>query len=75
MNYVNHLDILGVVAKEIPCVKGNGAPSTSTAGAVGLLYMDTATGRIYKCTGASGSTYMWESLEGSGISSIYIEEV
>ena len=63
MNYVEHLDILGVIAKEIPCIKGIGAPSTSTVGAVGLLYMDINTGSLYKCTGVSDSTYTWEAIE------------
>lgn len=76
MNYVEHLNILGVEAKEIPCIKGSGAPSTSTVGAVGLLYMDTNTGTIYKCTGAGSGTYLWEALEGSvSILTVSIEEV
>ena len=50
MNYVTSLDMFGVEAKEIPCVRGKGVPNKSTAGAVGCLYMDVNTGVIYKCT-------------------------
>ncbi len=59
MNYVEHLDILGAVAKEIPCVREEGAPTAETVGAVGLLYMDTLTGAVYKCTAVSDGGYTW----------------
>lgn len=49
MNYVDALKLFGVEAKEIPCIKGNGAPP-DTEGAVGCLYMDTDTGDVYKRT-------------------------
>lgn len=62
MNYVKHLDFNNIEVKEIPCIRGSGAPSTNTDGAVGCLYMNTATGHIYKCTKASGGTYTWEDL-------------
>lgn len=50
MNYVESLNLFGVEAKEIPCIKGKGAPITATEGAVGCLYMDTNTGKLYKLT-------------------------
>ena len=59
MNYVEHMNIFGVDYKEIPCIKGNGAPTTSTEGAVGMLYMDKLTGAMYKCTSASNNKYAW----------------
>lgn len=61
MNYVEHLSLYGVEAKEIPCIKGNGAPSSSTEGGVGSFYMDISTeeGTLYKCVAKSGSTYTW----------------
>lgn len=59
MNYVDSLNLFDVEAKEIPCIKGNGAPSTATVGAVGLLYMDTDTGDVYKCTAAADGAYTW----------------
>ena len=59
MNYVKSFDFFGVNAKEIPCITGTGAPTTSTAGAVGCFYMDTANGDVYKCTAVSGGVYTW----------------
>ncbi len=56
MNYVKHHNILGVEAKEIPCIVGTGAPD-NTINKIGLLYMNQSTGEIYKCA-ASG----WELL-------------
>lgn len=47
MNYVESFNLLGIDAKQIPCIKGEGAPTTSTEGAVGCFYMDTLTGDIY----------------------------
>lgn len=38
---------------------GKGAPTTSTEGAVGCLYMDTDTGNMYKCTAAVDGSYTW----------------
>lgn len=59
MNYVEHLNLFGVEAKEIPCIKGNGVPTTSTVGAVGLLYMNTSNGDLYKCVSETDGTYTW----------------
>lgn len=63
MNYVEHLNIFGVDVKEIPCIKGKGAPTTTTAGEVGMLYMDIDTGALYKCTAVSyavlNGAYTW----------------
>ena len=65
MNYVESLNLFGVEAKEIPCVLGNGAPTSATVGAVGLFYMDTSsqTKDVYKCIGAAGGVYTWARLE------------
>lgn len=63
MNYVKSLNLFGVEAKEIPCITGSGAPTTTTVGAVGLLYMNTNNGDVYKCTAVSGSTYTWAPME------------
>lgn len=67
MNYVKSLNLFGVEAKEIPCITGSGAPTTSTQGAVGCFYMDTSsdTKDVYKCTAVSNGTYTWEKF-GSG---------
>lgn len=57
MNYVKSLNLFGVEAKEIPCITGNGAPTTATEGAVGCLYMDIDSEHkdIYKCISRSTS--------------------
>lgn len=46
---------------EIAPLSGASAPTTSTVGAVGQLYLDTTptTGRAYICTAKSGSVYTW----------------
>lgn len=60
MNFVTHQNTAGVETKEIPCITGGGAPTTTTAGAVGCLYMDVLTGKIYRCTAATSGVYVWE---------------
>lgn len=72
MNYVESFNLFGTEAAQIPCIKGSGAPTTLTPGAVGCLYMDTAKGDIYKCINVSEGQYTWESFT-SG-SSIELEE-
>lgn len=62
MNYVEKMNLFGVEAMQIPCLKGAGAPTVNTEGAVGCLYMDTATGELYKCTATSDSGYTWKAL-------------
>lgn len=64
MEYVNGFDFFGVEAKQIPCSTGSGAPTSATEGAIGCLYMDTGTGKIYKCTSVSNGVYTWK-LSGS----------
>lgn len=59
MNYVDHLKMFGVEAKEIPCVKDSGAPTENTVGAVGLLYMNTDNGDMYKCISVANGVYTW----------------
>ena len=60
MNYVPHFNLLGVEAKQIPCITGEGAPTTSTEGAVGCFYMDTTNGKMYKCTNVADGIYTWD---------------
>lgn len=46
---------------------GSGAPTTSTAGAVGDYYIDTsatAAPYLYMCVDATGGTYTWERIDG-----------
>lgn len=40
-------------------LSGTGAPSTSTAGAVGQRYVNTSNGDEYTCEEVSGDTYTW----------------
>lgn len=65
MNYVKHLNIFGVEAKEIPCINGTGAPTDTTEGSVGCLYMDVDTGEIYKCIAVENNIRTWVSAEGN----------
>ena len=62
MNYVEHFNLFGVPAKEIPCITGEGAPTTSTEGVPGCLYMDNLTGVLYKCIMVSAGMFVWESV-------------
>lgn len=45
--------------KQNVTIKGAGAPTTSTVGEVGMLYMNTNNGYLYKCTSVSGSNHTW----------------
>lgn len=65
MNYVEAFNLLGIEAKQIPCINGEGAPTTVTEGAVGCLYIDTVTNDIYKCTNAENSEYLWIRIDDS----------
>lgn len=44
-------------------ITSKGAPTTSTEGAVGCLYMDTDTGNMYKCTAVNAGVYYWVSAD------------
>ena len=71
MNYVEHLNLFGVEAKEIPCIKGKGAPTEATEGEVGCLYMNTNNGDLYKCVAAN--TWELVSVAGGEGGSITVE--
>ena len=64
MNYVNSFNLFGKYVKQISCITGEGAPSTSTIGAVGMLYMDIKSDNkdLYKCTSISENVYVWKKL-------------
>lgn len=47
-----------------------GAPTSSTAGTVGQLLEDTTNGKLYICTGVSGSTYTWTEIDYSGLTTL-----
>lgn len=64
MNFVKSFNLFGTNAMQIPCITGTGSPTSSTVGAVGLLYMDTSTsdGELWKCTNVDGTSYTWSKL-------------
>ena len=69
MDFVKSLDLFGQNVTQIPCQTGRGAPTASTAGAVGCLYMDTNNNcKVYKCIAVSNGVYTWVSIgEGTDI--------
>ena len=64
MNYINSFNMFGVEAKEIPSIKGSGAPTTETEGAVGCLYMNTDNGDLYKCIASVDGVLTWVDVGG-----------
>ena len=62
--FVNDMDLFGNRIKQIPCIVGEGSPTESTYGAVGMLYMDTSSGNgeMYKCIKVEDGKYTWEKL-------------
>ena len=61
MNYVENFDILEKKVKQIPCITGQGAPSV-VDGAVGMLYIDTDSGLVYKCTSVNVDGFVWKDI-------------
>lgn len=49
--------------KHVQCITGEGAPTTTTEGEVGSLYMDTVNGDIYKCIAVNADGCVWVSGE------------
>lgn len=66
MEYVESFRLFGTDVKQIPCIPGKGAPTETTEGAVGCMYMDTDTGALYKCTAVDDGLYIWQTSEGGG---------
>lgn len=75
MNYVDSFEMGGVNAAQIPCIKGKGAPTTATDGAVGCMYMDTDTGNMYKCTAVNNGVHIWVRFESGGGSDCHIQYI
>jgi len=48
---VKAINAFGVMARQLPCVVGDG-PDFPDESAVGELFMDALSGRVFKCTGA-----------------------
>ena len=60
MNFVDGLNFVdGKTLRQIPCQPGRGAPTKLTAGAVGCLYMDTDSDKLYLCNGGTPGAYSW----------------
>lgn len=51
-----------VLNDKITPSSGSGAPTTSTSGVLGKIYIDTSTDNAYMCTKVSGSTYTWKQI-------------
>ena len=49
MRYVKDFDFFGDDIRQIPCLTGKGAPASGLAVEVGILYLDTDEGKLYKC--------------------------
>ena len=62
MNYVKNLNMFGIEAKEIPCIRDEGAPTETTEGAIGCLYMDENDGEIYKRVVGDDGEHTWENV-------------
>lgn len=62
MDYVKSFNLFGTDVRQIPCIRGSGAPTTETVSAVGDMYMDTDTGAIYKCTAVTDGACTWENI-------------
>lgn len=45
---------------------GNSAPTTSTVGVTGQLYLDTANYKVYICQGENSGNYLWQEFAISG---------
>lgn len=65
MNFIKSFNLLGVEAQQIPCITGEGVPTTATEGAIGCFYMDTTSGEVYKCTNVANGIYTWVLFEGA----------
>ena len=61
MSFVKGFNMFGTDAIQISCITGNGSPTTSTVGAVGMLYMDTSSsdGDLWKCIEVNDNVYKW----------------
>ena len=66
MEYVESFDLFGTKVRPVPCIRGSGAPTSATEGAVGLFYMDIDNGEVYKCVAAIGNSYTWRNLINGG---------
>ena len=47
-------------------IADSGTPTSNTEASVGMLYMDTDTGEMYKCTSAVNGVYTWKNIGNFG---------
>lgn len=66
MNFVKFFNLFGTRVRQIPCLKGSGAPNGETKGAVGCLYMNTDNGNLYKCTASVDGVCTWARVGAGG---------
>ncbi len=52
--------------EDLTTITGHAAPTTSTKGAVGQLYLDIPDKRMYKCVAVDGQTYTWDPVFNGG---------
>ena len=65
VNYVSAFDLFGVKARQVTCDCANGAPTSSTPGKIGMLYMNIDNGDVYKCISSDNGTTAWSLLVAS----------
>lgn len=63
MDFINGQGISGQKANGYPCMTRKGAPTTATRARVGVLYMDTDTGDLYKCIAVADGVYTWVAVD------------
>lgn len=59
MDYVKSFNMFGVEAMQIPCLTGGANPTTATAGAPGMFYLNVSSGALFKCVTAKQGVYTW----------------
>ena len=62
---VEYFDMLGTKVRQNSCMTGSGAPSSTLKALVGMLYMDTESGEIYKCTSSNDNGTTWAMMGGT----------
>ena len=55
----DNADVIDEQLHKNSVLSGTAAPTTSTAGAVGQFYIDTAGSILYQCVAVSGNTCTW----------------
>ena len=60
--YVTSFNLFGNSVRQITCDCANGAPTASTPGDVGMLYMNIDNGDVYKCVSNINGIATWDLL-------------